>query len=108
MSTIVNAIIKAATIGTYDDDPNGFLTAGLTLDYGGGGQGFGGFALYRAEKFDVTGTFVARCMQIAGVTRWEHLVGKPIRVETDEKRRIVAIGHFLKDEWFNASKELPK
>ena len=45
---IKNAVIKKATI-TNDD--HGLLSAWLDLDYGGSGQGFGGYSLYLPKSF---------------------------------------------------------
>lgn len=97
---IRNAIIKKAYITNED---YGILTAWLDLDYGGAGQGFGGFALYTKEK-DCTGFFITRCMEIAGVNDWEDMRGKPIRVLIEDDL-ISAIGHFIEDKWFNPKKE---
>lgn len=44
-----NAIIESATI-TSDD--HGCLSAWLMLDYGGCGQGFGGYALYLPKSMN--------------------------------------------------------
>lgn len=44
---IKNAVIKSAVI---DSDDMGLLTVWLHLDYGGSGQGFGGYALYLPKK----------------------------------------------------------
>ena len=35
------------------------------------------------------------------VDKWEALPGTPLRVRIDDKGGIEAIGHFLKDQWFN-------
>lgn len=105
MTEIKNAIITSATI-TNDD--HGALSAWLHLDYGGTAQGFGGYALYLPKSFthhdmqSVAGHFIWRCMAIAEVSEWSKLKGKTIRVKTELGwgGSILAIGHIVKDDWF--------
>jgi hypothetical protein len=103
-----NAVIKTARI-TNDD--HGLLTAWLDLDYGGTGQGFGGYALYLPKDFthstmqqNYAGHFIWRVMEIAGVERWDQLPGKTIRVRS-ERHTVDAIGHIVKDDWFSPSSD---
>lgn len=102
-----NAVITSLQL-TGDD--HGILTAWLMLDYGGSGQGFGGYALYLPRNFkhhevkSVAGHFIWRVMEIAGVTNWDNVTGKTIRVRGDHSG-IEAIGHIVKDDWFYPRKE---
>ena len=97
-----NAIITHAEI---TNDEHGLLTAWLTLDYGGAGQGFGGYALYLPKSFthhsltSHAGHFIWRVMEVAGVEKWSQLTGKTIRVRTTHSG-VEAIGHIVKDDWF--------
>ena len=103
-----NAVITAATI-TNDD--HGLLSAWVTLDYGGSGQGFGGYALYLPNDYreatnqqNYAGHFLWRVMAIAGVTEWGQLAGKTVRVRHDHGK-VHAIGHIVRDDWFDPSTE---
>lgn len=104
-----NAIITAATITSGD---YGLLSAWLTLDYGNSGrQGFGGYSLYLPKSFKhhtingPAGHFIWRVMEIAGVEKWDALVGKTIRVRASHSG-VQAIGHIVKDDWFVPSVDL--
>lgn len=98
-----NAIIESVSL-TSDD--KGCLSAWIYLDYGGSGQGFGGYALYLPKSFThhkiegTAGHFIYRCMEIAGVESWDKMKGKSIRVKSDHSG-VSEIGHIVKDDWFN-------
>jgi len=107
---ISNAVITSATI---TNDEHGCLSAWVMLDYGGTGQGFGGYALYFPNSFthhkrqgNYAGLFIWRVMEIAGVSEWANLVGKTIRVRHEEFGSIQAIGNIIKDNWFDPKAEL--
>lgn len=106
---VKNAIITSATITSAD---HGVLSAWLHLDYGGSGQGFGGFTLYLPKDFkhhapagpNYAGHFIWRVMEVAGVEKWDQLAGKTIRVRGTHSG-IEAIGHIVKDDWFNPGED---
>ena len=108
--TTKNAIIESASLATGD---RGFLDAWIGLDYGGSGQGFGGYCLYLPKTFShhklesVAGHFIFRVMEVAGVGRWEDLKGKPVRVKSDFTK-VHAIGHIVRDDWFNPSEDFAR
>lgn len=103
---IRNAVIQSVRLTNAD---HGLLSAWLTLDYGGSGQGFGGYSLYLPKYFrhaqsegNYAGHFIWRCMEIGGVSEWTDLLGKTVRVRC-EHTKVHAIGHIIKDDWFNPS-----
>ncbi len=99
---IKNAVIESVDLDIGD---RGFLQGWLHLNYGGSGQGFGGYALYIPKSFDnheiksVAGHFVQRSMEIAGTDKWRNMVGKTIRVDIQDGL-IQGIGHIVNDDWF--------
>ena len=105
MNTI-NARIEKTMLG-YED--HGILTFYLSLDYSGGGQGFGGYGLdeFDKEKDRRVGTAygieaIGRVLKTVGVDTWEKLPGIPVRVRQDHTK-IQALGHFLRDDWLDLS-----
>ena len=110
MSEIVtrNATIESVRLG-YDRGV--FLCGWLFLDYGGSGQGFGGYVLWKKEDnppvpmFPFTGLFVSRVLDVVGCESWEDLPGKSIRVKATYDK-VIEIGNYLKDEWFNPGAEI--
>jgi len=105
-----NAVIESARITSED---YGCLTAWLVLDYGGSGQGFGGWSLYLPKAFrhhqaqGYAGHFIWRVLEVAGVTKWSAVVGKTVRVRADDSK-VHAIGHIVKDDWFCPSEDFPR
>jgi len=103
--TIRNAVIDGAEIN-FDRD---CLSAWVHLDYGGSGQGFGGYVLLLGPSYthrkaseegpNYAGIFIEQVMRMAGVDAWSKLPGKTIRVRQTHSG-IEAIGHIVKDVWF--------
>lgn len=96
-----NAIIESVSLSIAD---HGMLSGWLKLNYGGAGQGFGGYCLFSPSKpksidHAYAGRFIWRCCQIGGVTEWEKLPGRVIRVRGGSSG-IVAIGHAINNDWY--------
>ena len=101
---IKNAKIESTMLGFED---HGVFTCFIYLDYGGAGQGFGGYTLHTDHSDEREGViknygteFISRILKVVGVEKWEQLPGKHIRVKA-EHNKIHAIGNILKDDWFN-------
>jgi hypothetical protein len=97
---IKNAKIESTMLGFED---HGIFTCFLQLDYGGGGQGFGGYTLGGKYGSD----FIKAILETVGVNEWEKLPGKHIRVKA-ERTKIHEIGNIIIDKWFNPSEILDK
>ncbi len=103
---IRNAVIESARFDTERG-----LSAWVYLDYGGSGQGFGGFLLYTPpdwrhskDQWNYCGHFVYRVLQVAGVDDWSKLAGRTVRAKC-EHHKIHALGHIVKDDWFDPSED---
>jgi len=109
---IKNARIKSTRLGVED---HGIFTAMIDLDYGGAGQGFGGYALdgcpvergagSKRVPTRLAGLFIARVLEVLEVGTWEKLPGTFCRVDGDFAH-IYRIGHPLKDRWFDPKAEM--
>lgn len=108
MERIENAIIKNIDIGIEDHN---CLVCNLEIEGRGWSAMFGrSYNLCSSDKFggaDCTGFFIRRLIKVflGGFGSLKELRGKPCRVKVQDGV-VVAIGHFLEEEWFNPSKEL--
>ena len=92
---IYNAKITRTDLG-FHDGWGSIRTASLTLDYGGHGQSFGGWAL----GGKATDAFVYGVLHALECPSWEKLTGTYCRVVI-ANGLAVSIGHVLKDKWFD-------
>lgn len=99
---IKNAVIEDVRLG-YDRGT--FLCAWIYLDYGGSGQGFGGYVLAKNTPptrplNDFGMEYINRILSVVGAESWEKLKGMSCRVKANWGH-VYAIGHYLKDKWFD-------
>lgn len=90
---IKNAKISSTSIGFDDRGPSFWIH----VDYGGAGQGFGGYRL--GSGF--TDYVLFGILKAVGCEKWENLKGKPVRVKINDSGTIQSIGHYLEDKWFD-------
>jgi len=101
-----NAKIMSTMLGFED---HGIFTCWLYLDYGGAGQGFGGYSFdtpindENGKLIRIGGAygaeFIRKILKTVGVDKWEQLPGKHIRVESSNTG-VGRIGHIIEDQWF--------
>ena len=110
----VNAKIESASIQL---DRDCFLNSWLTLNYGVGCQGFGGYVLgglpdipagRHEQQKNLAAEWIVSILIAAEVTKWSDLPGKCLRVKkVDEFGDIIAIGHITRDDrWFNPKERM--
>lgn len=107
-----NAFITSATL-TIE---HGVLSGWVYLDYGGAGQGFGGYCLYNPEAkrdptADIGGQWVKSIMDVVGVEKWDNLKGKPVRAIMEDASYgalVIGIANFVSDDKTFIPKELWK
>lgn len=101
-----NAKINHTFLGFED---HGFFTLYLHLDYGGSGQGAGGFILNVSSDSKNQPTdarlvrlfkIIEKILKIVGVEEWEKLPGKHIKVKADYSK-VYAIQNILGGEWLD-------
>jgi hypothetical protein len=103
-----NAKIANTMLGFED---HGILTFWIQLDFGGAGQGFGGWALDGKPTSDYgdrapipeCGAIIAAILRTLEVDSWEKLPGQIVRVRGTHSG-LIAIGHALKDMWCEPKK----
>lgn len=103
---IENAIIKKVDISMAD---HGCITLSVELNGNGWGCIFGGYCLGHgylgAKKFDGSAKgleSIARIMDVVGVSYFNDMKGKYIRVATKGLGSTVKIiGNVIKDQWFD-------
>ena len=91
MRTIKNAKIKSTFLGIED---HGIPTFFINLDYGGAGQGYGGYDL-RYYGIEI----ILEILKTLEADSWENLPDI-IRVDADYDK-VYRIGHIIKDQWFD-------
>jgi len=101
-----NATIKSTFLGIED---HGFFTFYLHLDYGGSGQGAGGYVLDVSAdnknqstdaKLAKSLRIIEKILKIVGVEEWEQLPGRYIKVKADHNR-VYAVQNILGGEWLD-------
>lgn len=104
--TIENVKITSTFLGI---EVHGYLTCCLTVEGAGFGVTIGGYALdsYDKEKQKRIPTqqgfeLINRILEVVGVSSWEELAGKHIRIERNSPfGRLTKIGHLINDEWLD-------
>lgn len=100
MTHIENGRIDSTMLGIED---HGTFTSMMQIECENVSQGFGGWVLNVPNG----AKFIMRTLEIAEAQNWESLRGKPIRVKREAKHgRIIAIGHYIDDKWFNPETDL--
>lgn len=116
MIEIENGRIDSTMLGIED---HGILSYKIGINFAGYHQEFGGYSL-DAPKKDDEGKFlerigtdygmesINRILKVLKVDTWEKLKGTSLRVKRKGSHNgpIIAIGHFMDDNWFEPERDL--
>lgn len=92
---IINAKITSTSLGI---ESHGIMSSWLTLEWDGGGVGWGGYVLGGESGIK----YIEEILNVVGVESWEKLKGQYIRVETGGwGSKCDKIGNLLKDKWIS-------
>jgi hypothetical protein len=95
-----NAVIVGTGIGI---DDRGALSVRIVFDYGDSSQEIS-YSVYTikngASGENYAGYFMYQILAVIGVSAWEQLTGRAVRVMRDDGR-VEAIGHIIADAWLN-------
>lgn len=102
MTDIINARITSTMLGFED---HGIFTYVLQLEYDkSSSQAFGNFSLGSRKIGYADGMLLLmHLLDTVGVSKWEDLPGKLIRVYRRNDGMIGRIGNILEDKWFDHS-----
>lgn len=106
---ILNAQITRVSLGYCE---HGILTSEIWLKASDGkSYVFGGYALDEYDKESAKRVATAdgfesiiKTMEVVGVSKWEELCGKYVRIFADQKSNFVfvsRIGNLMEDRWFD-------
>lgn len=102
---VVNARIAGTRITNED---HGILTFWITLEWRGGDQCFGGYALVVGSPENRKGfgpglVAIEKILETVGVSSWEALKGQLVRAKIGQlgTSRPPIIGHIMEDKWFD-------
>ena len=103
---IKNAKITGTMLGRED---HGIMTFMIEIEFGGCCCGIGGYALdwydnnLNQRVFAAKGLeAISNIMQVVGVSQWEDLPGKYIRIKDNGwGKAIDEIGNLMDEKWFN-------
>lgn len=118
-----NAKITSTSIDNGDDD-HGIFTVWLTLEFDGGGCGFGGYGMdvydkekrCRIDSRGMIGEYLKAIMDVVGVSNWEDVKGKYVVAETEGwgghtlgiRNIIDEDKWFRPNQWFKENYNLPE
>lgn len=97
-SEIENAKITGTFLGR-GEETHGVFSAMIHLEGDGWRQSLSAYNLKSPGPF--AGYYIQGLIEKVGCTSWEQLPGTMVRIKRESRNNITAIGHLIKDEWFD-------